>query len=650
MSRPFTITTPIYYVNGAPHIGHAYTTTAADAITRYHRLHGRPTMFLTGVDEHGQKVLEAAEKRGLSPQAHCDDMVGQWKEMMGAFDITFDRFIRTTDADHVAVVQGALERLRAKGELYQDTYTGWYSTSAERFWTEKDLVDGKCPDTGQPVKEITETNWFFKMGAYQQRLIDHIEANPTFIQPDSRRNEMLGFLRKNLGDLCISRPIERMSWGIPLPFDEGFVTYVWFDALLNYLTGCGYQADGTFDDSNRWPANFQLLGKDILTTHAIYWSTMLMALEVELPGTLFAHGWWTADGVKMSKSLGNTIDPFLLKDAYGLDATRHFLLSAIRFGADGSFSYTGFNTHYNDHLANDFGNLAHRALNMTNNWLGGVVPPLGTTTEQDQGLLQLAAETYPAIDAALARLDFQQALQACGRLVQAGNKYIEDTQPWALNKAGETERLSTVLRLVLEVCHLAAALQQWAMPTKCAELLEKLSSDKSSFERAVAAEHPLALLKEGAPLTVGDPLFPRHQKLPPAIQALEDAATPPPPPKKKKKKKKSKPEPAAEITFDEFSRINLRAGTVLSAETHPNAERLLVVQVDVGEEAPRQIVAGIASVYTPEQLVGMQVVVVANLAPVDLRGVRSEGMMLAAGGKTVVGLVSVDAKPGEVVR
>jgi methionyl-tRNA synthetase len=662
-SDAFYITTPIYYVNGNPHIGHAYTTTAADAIARYRRLEGRPVFFLTGTDEHGQKVLEAALARGMSPKEHCDDIVPKWKEMMSDLQIQYDRFIRTTDPDHEAVVQGVLSRLKDRGLLFVDSYTGWYSKAAERFWTEKDLVDGKCPETGQPVVEITEDNWFFKMSAYAAQLEQYIHDHPDFIRPESRKNEVLGFLRKGLGDLCISRPTERMSWGVPYPFDEGFVTYVWFDALLNYLSGIGYPPDGADGDwQTWWPADFQLIGKDILTTHAVYWMTMLMALEVPLPKTLYAHGWWvSADGEKMSKSLGNTIEVGRLKDAYGLDAVRYFLLREIAFGADGRFTYEGFNTRYNTDLANGFGNLAHRGLSMTTNWLGGTVPALGERTAEEDALVSVAREAIAELHEHLETLQYHKALEAIHSLVSAGNGYIETTAPWDLNKAANqgdsaaAARLRTVLRHVLEVCHVAAALQQWVMPNKCAELLDKLgvSDPEAAFTAVRAATDPLDLLAEGAAVTVGDALFPRFKKLPPEIAALfaeEAADAKPKKPAKNEKKAPKKPEPPAEIGFEDFAKVALRAGTVVAAEPHPDADRLLVLKVDIGEAAPRQIVAGIASKYEPDALVGRKVVVVANLKPAKLRGVESQGMLLAAGGKAVVDLVSVDADPGEIVR
>ncbi|MCB9679766.1 MAG: methionine--tRNA ligase subunit beta, partial [Alphaproteobacteria bacterium] len=469
------------------------------------------------------------------------------------------------------------------------------------------------------------------------------------------RNEILGFLDKGLGDLCISRPKSRMGWGIEIPFATDFVTYVWFDALLNYLTGAGYRPDGAGGGwEDVWPADFQLLGKDILTTHAVYWITMLMALEVPLPKTLYAHGWWVSgDGEKMSKSLGNTIEVGLLKDAYGLDAVRYFLLREIAFGADGRFTYEGFNSRYNDDLANDFGNLAHRGLSMTTNWLGGKVPPLGARTDLERELVQAAEQAVSHLHTELETLQFHKALEAVNVLVRAANTYIEKTQPWALNKAGDTARLSTVLRHVLEVANVAAALQLFVMPDKCEELLHKLGqADAAAAFRAVrAADDPLALLTEGAAVTVGDALFPRFRELPASIQGLFAAEPAPAKAEKPKKDKKAKaPEPPAEIEYADFAKVALKVGKVVEAAPHPDADRLLVLKVDAGEGQPRQIVAGIASKFAPADLIGRTVVIVANLKPAMLRGVESQGMLLAAGGSGVVDLVSVDADPGEVVR
>ncbi len=668
MSDTFYITTPIYYVNGTPHIGHAYTTIAADVVAEYMRMTGRPVRFLTGTDEHGQKVLEAAAKRGMTPKAHCDDMVVRWKAMMERLQIRYDRFIRTTDADHESVVTAVLQKLWDADEIYKATYTGWYSTSAERFWTEKDLVDGKCPDTGQPVTEITETNYFFRMGKYGEQLMAHIEANPDCIQPSSRRNEVLGFLRKGLGDLCISRPKSRMSWGIEMPFDPDYVTYVWFDALLNYMTGTGYHPESPAEGwDSWWPASAHLIGKDILTTHAVYWTTMLMAMGQPLPQTIYAHGWWIAgDGQKMSKSLGNTIEVDLLVECFGLDATRYFFLREIAFGADGTFSYEGFLSRYNVDLANDLGNLAHRGLSMTTKWLGGTVPPSSAPTDAEVALQALAASTVQTFDASMKGLQFHKALVAVSDLVGAGNKYVDAQEPWSLNREGKTERLQTVKRHVLELCYLAATLLLPVMPNKAAELLSKLGRTpddaRDSLRALLASGGSSALdgLVEGTAVTVGDPLFPRFREMPEPIAALfaapeEEAPAEPQLSKRqlkklKRQKKKAPPAPPERIEYADFAKVALKVGRVLEAEAHPDASKLLVLKVDVGEESPRQIVAGIRARFEPGDLIGRSVVVVANLAPAMLRGVESQGMLLAAGGTEVLDLVSVDAPPGEVVR
>jgi methionyl-tRNA synthetase len=665
--QTFYITTPIYYVNGRPHIGHAYTTIAADTAARYHRMLGKRVFFLTGTDEHGQKVLQKAEERGMTPKAHCDDMVRHWKAAFEKLNISFDHFMRTTDPGHETCVSAALQSLFDQDLIYKDTYTGWYSTSAERFWTEKDLVDGKCPDTGLPVEKITETNYFFRMSRYQDQLIAHIEANPNFIRPESRKNEVLGFLRKELGDLCISRPKARMSWGIELPFDADYVTYVWFDALLNYVSAVGYHPDGPTSEhwDTFWPASFHLLGKDILTTHSVYWSTMLMALGIPLADGLFAHGWWTTKGEKMSKSLGNVIDVNLLADEFGVDATRYFFLREIRFGADGGFSYDSFLSRYNTDLANDLGNLAHRGLSMSTNWLGGLVPANGDLTDAEEGLRAKTIETIRTYSQGMENLLFNEALAAIADLVSAGNKYVDTTKPWALNKQGDTERLGTVMRHVLETCLVASILLLPVMPTQAAVLLRRVGADPAEADQLLRAllaqsspDEALSLLSPGSTLTLGDPLFPRFRELPAGIQRLFEAEAPPA--KKPKKQPKKQPKKAAPsekgtqdmefCTFDDFTKIQLRSGHVQTAEKHPNADRLLVLTVDIGEEAPRTIVAGIANKFSPEELVGRQVVVVANLKPAKLRGIESQGMLLAAGGKEVLDLVSVNAVPGSIVR
>ena len=660
--KRFYITTPIYYVNGTPHIGHTYTSVVADAAVRWRRLKGEAAYFLTGTDEHGQKVLDKAVERGMSPKDHCDDMVVHWKAMGERFAISNDHFVRTTDPGHVACVRAVLQSLWDKGQIYKDTYTGWYSTTAERFWTEKDLVDGKCPDTGQPVTKIEESNYFFRMSNYGQQLIDHIEANPDFILPEKRKNEVLGFLRKGLGDLCISRPKERMAWGIDIPFDTDFVTYVWFDALLNYLSVPGYMPDGDDAYQGTWPADYHLIGKDILTTHSVYWITMLMAMEVPLPKHIFAHGWWmSADGEKMSKSLGNAIDVSLLADEYGVSAVRYYLLREIALGADGNFSYQGFQTRYNADLANDLGNLAHRALSMTRNWLGGTTPALGANTELEDDLQALAVTAIKDYAERMDRLDFKAALDALWELVKAGNKYVDTTAPWAINKKGDTERLATVMRTVAELCNLVAGFLLPVMPAKMGELLERLGRTVPQAEADVRAllagsAEPLRALVEGHPQDLGEPLFPRFRKLPPAIAALfpdDDEPKKKQPQAKKQKAPKEPPPPTPEdaIEYTDFAKVRLQAGKILECIKHPKADKLLVVKVDVGEPEPRQIVAGVANVFEPDQLVGRTIVVVCNLKPVKLRGVWSNGMLLAASNEEgVQDLVGANCDPGAKVK
>lgn len=654
----FSVTTPLYYVNARPHLGHAYTTVAADVVARWHRMKGDEVFFLTGSDEHGQKVMEAAARREMTPKAHADDMVVPFQQLWERLDITHDDFIRTTEPRHTRVVQAVLQMLYDRGDIYADDYEGWYSTTAERFWTEKDLVDGRCPDTGQPVEWIKERNYFFRMSAHADTLRQWIADHPGFLRPEGRRNEVLGYLRGDVGDLCISRPKARLSWGIPLPFAPDYVTYVWFDALLNYITALGYHPDGSSERlAQMWPATYQLVGKDILTTHAVYWSTMLFALGLPPTQCLYAHGWWTVEGRKMSKSLGNVVDPNLLIDVYGADAVRYFVLKEIPFGGDGDFSHDAFMVRFNADLANDFGNLAHRSLSMIRKWLGGRIPALDAPTARDEALQALAQQTLATYTEQLEALQFSHALETLWTLVRAGNKYIDDEEPWRLNREGQTVRLQGVMRRVLEIVRIASVLVSPIMPNKSKAMLNTLGVTALRFEKLDTFDGLVA----DAEFPVCDPVFPRMQGLPErvlAIRAEALAASATETPTKKKKKKARKPEPAPSednaglITFADFQAISLRAGRIVAAEKHPKADRLLVLSVDVGEETPRQIVAGIATKYTPESLNNLLVVAVVNLKPAKLRGVESQGMLLAAGGKDVLALVTLteDVEPGTVVR
>ena len=664
MAKTFYITTPLYYVNDAPHIGHTYTTVAADVMARYQRAKGRKVHFLTGTDEHGQKVFRKATERGLTPQVHVDELVQRFQKLWERLDCTHDDFIRTTEARHTTVVQEVLTELYERGDIYKESYAGWYSTSAERFWTEKDVIvaeDGTklCPDTQQPVEWLEETNYWFRMSKYADKLRAWAAEHGEWIRPDSRKNELLGALKKDIEDLCITRPKERLPWGIPVPWDSDYVTYVWFDALLNYVSAIGYRKDEeTFNAC--WPADFQLIGKDILITHTVYWGTMLLALGLDPADCLYAHGWWTIEGRKMSKSVGNVVDPNLLVDVYGADSVRYVLMAEKSFGVDGDFSHKGFQLRYNAELANVMGNLLHRGVSMSEKWLGGAVAPLGEITDAERALQAEVSELVASYDAHLCALSYNNALEALVNIGKAGNKYLDSEKPWALNKAGDMARLATVMRHTLEVCRVVGGLLAPFCPNKSQELLARLGLSNVSLEGL----DQLSGLQEGASLTHGDPLFPRMDELPPAIaEALETAAAAAGPlkslgggaaPKGEKKAKKSKKSAKAEptfetISFEDFTKVEIRVVEVISAAPHPDADRLLVLQVDAGEDTPRTIVAGIATKYSPEELVGKKLLGVLNLAPRKLRGVMSQGMLLAASGsKGILSMASTlaDVAPG----
>jgi methionyl-tRNA synthetase len=649
MSRPFYITTPIYYPNGKPHIGHAYTTIIADASVRWRKLHGEETKFLTGMDEHGQKVQRAAEKAGITPLAWCDKVAESFQTLWKKLHVEPDNFYRTTSPTHARVVRTCLQNLYDKGEIYQADYSGWYSVTAERFWTQDELLDGKCPDSGGPVEWVTEHAYFFRMSAYQDRLIAVLKENPQLVQPDWRRNEVLGFLSKPINDLCISRPKSRLSWGIPLPFDEDYVAYVWFDALTNYIAEVGLHQDE--EKFAHWWPGIQLCGKDILTFHTVYWFSMLLAQGLPLPVQVQSHGWWLVKGEKMSKSLGNVVDPDLLADSFGPDALRYFLLREIPFGNDGEYDSHAFLTRYNADLVNDFGNLAHRSLPMIANWLDGKLGPAGPREGTDQALWDLAESATKKFDTLFRAFQFRDALDALWELIKAGNKYLDTEGPWTLNKEGKKERLGTVLRNAMEVCRIAASHLWPVCPQKSIEMLERVG------ESGPILSPRLDQLPGDRIFAPGPPLFPRLLELPPKIAAILEQARPslepaPKPQPPKKDAPVSTETPPSDITYEDFAKLQLRTGKILAAERHPNADRLLVLKVDIGEPEPRTIVAGIAAVYKPEELLGQQIVVVANLKPAKLRGVMSQGMLLAAGGPEVAALVrpQVELPPGTVVK
>lgn len=627
MSDKFYVTTPIYYVNDKPHIGHAYTTILADVLTRYHRLLGVPTFFLTGTDEHGQKVQKAAEAAGMTPQQQADTTVVRFQELWRKLQITNDDFIRTTEPRHVRVVQQILQNLYDKGEIYRAEYDGWYCVPCERFFMEKDLVEGRCPECNRAVERIREANYFFRMSKYQNWLVQHIQEHPTFIQPDFRRNETLGFLAKPLADLCISRPKSRLSWGIELPFDRDYVCYVWFDALVNYISAVGYLSD---DAKFRrwWPADYHLIGKDILITHTVYWPTMLKAMGVELPRTIFAHGWWLVGDTKMSKSLGNVVNPMDMIERYGVDAFRYFLIAEMAPGQDTSFTEEAFARRYNADLVNDLGNLLNRWLHMTARFCGGQLPapgpdPLAGAEERE--LWSLGQQAVAAVEEKAPAVRIQEAVTSILTAVRAGNRYLERKQPWTLAKEQRRAELGTTLYTAAEVLRVLAALLYPIMPEKMAQVRQTIGA--GTGEPRVAQLKEWGELKPGHALQVGAVLFPKM------TEAKESAPT-----------AETAPSPSLPlISYDDFMKVHLRTARVTSAEAIPGAKKLLRLEIELGGEK-RQLVAGIAQHYKPEEVVGKTIIVVANLQPTKIRGVESQGMLLAASSGDSLRLITVDGE------
>lgn len=645
VSKKFYITTPIYYPSDKLHIGHSYTTVAADAMARYKRMQGFDTMFLTGTDEHGQKIETIAKAKGVTPKEYVDEIVAGIKDLWKLLNISNDRFIRTTDDYHEAAVQKIFKKLYENGDIYKGHYEGHYCTPCEAFWTESQLVDGKCPDCGREVHLAKEEAYFFRLSKYADRLVEYYEAHPEFIQPVARKNEMINnFIKPGLEDLCVSRT--SFTWGVPVDFDPGHVVYVWVDALSNYITAMGFGSDNDSDYQKYWPADVHLVGKEIVRFHTIIWPAMLMALDLPLPSQVYGHGWLLLQGGKMSKSKGNVVDPVVLCERYGVDAIRYFLLREIPFGSDGIFSNEALIGRINSDLANDLGNLVSRTAAMIGKYFGGKLPADQQAGDFDDDLAALALATKAEVEKNMDTLQFSTALTELWKLISRTNKYIDETAPWALAKEEANKpRLARVLYNLCESLRVTSIMLTPFLPDTAKTIAGVLNApaDLLTWESAGT----FGLLTKDSVITKCDVMFPRidMEKELAELEAAKVAAAP------KEEKKEENLVTMAQIGIEDFAKVELKVAKVTACEPIKKAKKLLKLTLDDGSGTPRTVASGIALYYKPEDLIGKNVIVVANLKPATLCGVESHGMILAAdNGDTVTVLFADGIETGSKVR